>query len=250
MENDQFACLKKDVLDPDQPFKVFDIPASPGSPEAEQAEEEHQGKKGRPPLPHTMVESGDLRPVTVKTREELRKALVQRLCSRFWDEETADPSPFRDAAVLLTPSYKDLDFHRALSLTTADAPYLAPGKAALAPTLDDEVEKKLDSCWADIKTRASEAARKEHSCSGKDGQPPLKRPRVPDTPTAKPRFASLGRSKIRGDAGDAEGLGSEEKVLLQQVTGELERYQALYVKPEEVCRVVSRIGMRVYADSR
>ena len=159
-------------------------PRVAGSPEAEQAEEEHQGKKGRPPLPHTMVELGDLRPVTLKTREELRKALVQRLYSRFWDEETADHSPFRDAAVLLTPSYKDLDFHRALSLTTAGAAYLAPDKAALAPRLDDEVEKKLDSCWADIKTRASEATRREHSRSRKDGQPPLKRPRVPDTPTA------------------------------------------------------------------
>ncbi|CAN0390869.1 unnamed protein product, partial [Ascophyllum nodosum] len=85
-----FAELKMDVLDPDKPLK-----------------EEHNGKKGRPPLPHTMVEPGDLRPVAVKTRDEIRKALVQRFYSRFWDEESDDPSPFRDAAVLLTPSYKD-----------------------------------------------------------------------------------------------------------------------------------------------
>ena len=241
-----FAELKMDVLDPDKLLKVFDIPASPGSPAADQAEEEHNGKKGRPPLPHTMVEPGDLRPVAVKTRDEIRKALVQRFYSRFWDEESDDSSPFRDAAVLLTPSYKDIDFHSALCLTTTDAAYLAPNKAHLAPTLDGEVEKKLNSCWADIKTRASEAARTEHSRAGKDGQPPLKRPRVPATTTSKPRFASLGRTKARGDTGDAEGLDSEERVLCQQVTGELERYQALYITPEEVCR----IGMGLYADSR
>ena len=77
---------------------MFDIPASPGSPEAEQAEEEHERKKGRPPLPHKMAESSDMRPVTV-----LRKALVQRFFARYWDEDTPDPSTFRDAAVLLTP---------------------------------------------------------------------------------------------------------------------------------------------------
>lgn len=88
-----FAELKKDVLDPAQPLRVFDIPAMSGSPEAEQADEEHQGKKGRPPLPYMMVEADDLRPVTVTTRGKLSKALVQRLYSRLWDKETADPPP-------------------------------------------------------------------------------------------------------------------------------------------------------------
>lgn len=99
-----FAELKKEVLDPTTPLKVFDIPAAPASPEAEQAGEEHRGKKGKPSLPHKMVEPGVLRPVTIKTREELSKALLQKLYSRMWDEDTPDPSPFREAAVLLTPS--------------------------------------------------------------------------------------------------------------------------------------------------
>lgn len=235
-----FAELKLGVLDPDNPLKVFDIPASPGSPEADQAqeeEEEHQGKTGRPPLPHKMVEPSDLRPVTVKTRGELRKALVQRVYSRYWDDETADPSPFRDTAVLLTPSYKDFHVHKALALTKADTEFLAPSNAGLAPTLDEQVEKKLNSCWADIKTRASEAARKEISRAGKDGQPPLKRPRVEEeTATSTPRFGLIGRTKARGDCGDVEGLDSYDRVLIQQVTGELERYQALYMRPEQVCQ--------------
>ena len=140
-------------------------PRDAGFPEAEQAEEEHEGKKGRPPLPYKMVDPDDLRPVTRKTREELRKALVQRLYGRRWDKDTADPSPFRDAAVLLTPSHKDLEFHKALCLTASDAEYLGPNKASLAPTLDEEVESKLNGCWADIAARASEAARKEFSTS-------------------------------------------------------------------------------------
>lgn len=227
--NMAFAELKKEVLDPKQSLRVFDIPATPGSPEAEQAEVEHQGKMGRPPLPHRMVKPGDLRPVTVKAREELRKALVQRLYSRIWDKESAYPSPFRDAAVLLTPSYKDFDFHNALALTVADAYHLGPRNPDLAPTTDGQVESKLDNCWADIKARASEATRKGNAraaSTGKDDRRPAKRTRVVEATTTKARFASLGRK--------APEIDKEEKVLLQQVTGELERYRALYVTPEEV----------------
>lgn len=244
-----FAELKQDVLDPTKPLKVFDIPATPGSPEAEQAEEENKGKKCRPPLPHAFVDPNKLRPVTVTTREELRKALVQRLYSRLWDSDTPDPSPFRDASVLLTPSYKDIDFHGGLRLTESDAEFLSGSHVTLAPTLDEELASKLDEAWADVKTRASEAARTEFSRSastGKDLTLPVKRSRALDaTGAKKARFASLGRSRLHADNGDVDGLDSEEKVLVQQVAQEIERYQALYVAPEEV----GRVAMSLYSIS-
>lgn len=237
-----FAVLKQEVLDPEQPLRVFDIPATPGSPEAEQANEEHDGKKGKPPSPHKMVEPEDLRPVTIKTREELAKALVQKLYSRVWDDETPDPSPFRDNAVLLTPSYKDSDFLKALGLTIADSAHLAESKANLAPTTDEEVEGKLDGCWVDIKRRALEAARKQRSASGNGDPPPFKRLCTASTTAGKPRFASLSRTKVRGDTDDGNDGNAEDQVLVQQVTGELERYQALFVKPEEVRLSFKRKG--------
>lgn len=114
---------------------------------------------------------------------------------------------------------------------------MAPGKAHLAPTTDDEVESKLDGCWAGIKKRASDAARKQllSSATGQEGQPPLKRFCTPSTAATKPRFASLARSRVRGDTEDGGEVDSEDQVLIKQVTAELERYQALYIKPEEVC---------------
>eukprot|EP00903_Cladosiphon_okamuranus_P013418 g12500.t2 len=229
-----FAVIKQEVLNPKEQLRVVDIPASPGSPEAEQANEEHQRKKGKPPLPHKMVEPKDLRPVTITTREELNKVLVQNLFSRMWDEETPEPSPFRDNAVLLTPSYKDSDFRKALALTVADSAHLASGKAHLAPTADAEVEGKLDDCWVDIKKRALEAARKQHSATGNGDQPPLKRFCTASTTPAKPRFAFLARTKVRGDTEDGSDDNALDQVLIQQVTGELERYQALFVKAEEL----------------
>lgn len=237
-----FADLKKNVLDPTKPLRVFDIPAAPDSPEAEKAEEEHRGQKGKPPLPHKMVEPGELRPVTVKTREELNKALVQRMYSRIWDDDAADPSMLRDSSVILTPSYNNRDYLHDLGLTAADADHLPASKKHLAPTLDTEAHKKYGDCWAGIKTRALEAARTENSRaaeSGTGGQPPLKRPRLLEsTLRAKgPRFASYGRGGARSGTQDAEEPDSEDKQLTQQVDAEIERYNGLYIRADEVRRI-------------
>ena len=83
-----FAELKVEVLNPTKPLRVFNFPTAPGSPEAEQEGEglgggggqSGQGKKGKKPkLPSAMVAPEKLLPITVKTRKELSKALVQRL---------------------------------------------------------------------------------------------------------------------------------------------------------------------------
>lgn len=158
-----FAELKQEVLDPTQPLRLFDIPPTPDSPAALQSDEElpvtvNTGKK---PLPHKLVEPAALRPVATKTRELLGKALVERLYARVWDEDSADPSQFRNASVLLTPSYKDSKFLDAYALTAGDAQHLSEGKAHLAPTLDDDVKSKLDASWPDINTRASDSSAKE-----------------------------------------------------------------------------------------
>ena len=88
---------------------------------------------------------------------------------------------------------------------------------------------------------AVKAARKEKSraaSSGTGGQPPAKRSRVLDSVSRpkEPRFASYGRGAQPGSTEDGEGAGgSEEQQLKQQVDAEIERYNALYVRAEEVC---------------
>ena len=109
----------------------------------------------------------------------------------------------------------------------------------MAPTLDTDAEAKYDGRWKEIKAWALQVARKENSraaSSGSGGQPPLKRPRVMDstTRTNEPRFASYGRGGPRRSTEDGEGAGSEEQQLSQQVDAEIERYNALYIRANEV----------------
>lgn len=232
-----FAELKQEVVDPIKPLRVFDIPPTPDSPAALQSDEELPvtAKNSKKPLPHKLVDPADLRPVAKKTRGLLANALVEKLYARVWDEESADPSPFRNAAVLLTPSYKDSRFLEAYALSAGDAQHLSQGKAHLAPTLDDEVQSKLDASWDDIRKRASDAARKKHAeaATGTDGQPPLKRFCAPSG-ASKPRFASLARKRTGPQPADESDGDSAVNVLMNQVSQEIERYQSLYITAEEV----------------
>ena len=245
-----FAVLKTEVLDPTQPLRVFDIPPAPASPEAEQGREGSGGRKaGKPKLTSTLVSPALLRPVTIKTRAELSKALVQRLYGRVWDAHTADPSPYRDAAVLLTPPFNTGKYLQALRLTKADADYLPSGKKHLAPTTEEEVKNKLDNCWADINKRAVKAGREEQRRSASaivDGQLPLKRPRVggpaPNASSAS-KFSSFGRSAVAGGTEEAkEGAGDEvDDVVGNAVSAEVMRYQALFMQTSEVCLLQNRL---------
>ena len=150
------------------------------------------------------------------------------MCLKVWDDDASDPSPshFRDAAVLLTPSYNNKGHLVDLGLTVADKQHVPASKTRLAPTLETEAEAKYDGRWAEIKAWALRAARKENSraaSSGRGGHPPLKRPCVMDsTPRVKePRFASYGRGGPCGSTEDGEGAGSEEQQLTQQVDAEM-----------------------------
>ncbi|CAM9372554.1 unnamed protein product [Pylaiella littoralis] len=122
-----FAALKRDVLDETKDLKVFDIPPAPGSPEAEQ-ERGSLPKGKRPPLPHKMVSPGNLHPVTVRTRRELNKALLSRLYGRVWDDNSADPSPFRNLAVVLTPPFNTGLYLQSLRVSVADKEHMPTGK--------------------------------------------------------------------------------------------------------------------------
>ena len=192
-----FAHLKTNVLDPEKPLRVFDIPLAPNSPAAEQAEQAHEEQRGNPPLPSSMVEPGSLRPTTVKCREEMSKGLVQRIYLKVWDDDAPDPSPFRDAAVILTPSYNK-GYLVDLGLTVADKQHVPASKTRLAPTLETEAEAKYDGRWAEIKAWALRAARKENSraaSSGRGGHPPLKRPSVMDSTPAPRSLGCIERAR-------------------------------------------------------
>lgn len=226
-----FAHLKTTVLDPEKPLRVYDVPAAPNSPEAEQAAQAHEGQRGKPPLPSSMVNPDSLRPAAVKCRQEMSKGLVQSMYSKVWDDATPDPSPFRDAAVVLTPSYNNKDYLMDLGLTINDEEHLPASKKHLAPTVESDAEQKYDGRWKEMRGWAVKAARKENSraaSSGMGGQPPAKRSRVLDgvSRPKEPRFASYGRGAHPG---------SEEQQLKQQVDAEIERYNALYVRADEVC---------------
>ena len=245
-----FAELKADVLNPTKPLRVFDIPAAPGAPEVEQEGEglgegggqSVRGKKWKKTkLPSTMMDPEELLPIIVKTRGELTKALVQRFYGRVWDPAEKDPSPFRDAAVLLTPPFNTGRYIEAFRLSEEEAEYLASGKQYLAPTSDEEVSTKLSDCWIDITKRAEEAAREEELRSSSavvDGQPTLKRSRTdgePPSATGEARFTSFGRSAVGDGAGRSrEGGDDDDDLVRQVVAGDVLRYQGLYIPPEEV----------------
>ena len=244
-----FAQLKVEVLNPTKPLRVFDIPTAPGSPEAEQEGEglgggggqSAQGKNGKKPkLRSAMVAPEKLLPVTVKTRKELSKALVQRLYGRVWDPADEDPSPFRDAAVLLTPPFNTGRYMEAFRLIEEDAEYLASGKQYLAPTTDEEVSTKLAGCWTDITKRAEEAAREEERRSASavvDGQPTLKRIRTGgerSSATGKVRFSSFGWCAVVDGAGETQEGGDGDDLVRQVVAGDVLRYRGLYIPPDEV----------------
>eukprot|EP00752_Nemacystus_decipiens_P010971 g9750.t1 len=289
-----FAKLKAMVLDPDAPLRVFDVPppATTGLP-PEEAEangaaaiERHEGdpaSKGlRPgrswpnPLPFNMVPSDQLRPATVGAREELSRVLVHEFYSRIWHRGTAHPSPcplpspFRDAAVLLTPPFVSGKYLEALRLTAADRRFLpatageeAGPLVATAPTTEEEVAGKLDAAWADIRARASQATREEQRRSvskddggGADQQQPLrKRPRVkgsassgPATPGGFASFGWGGEPSVfaafgNGETGDStededeedgDGMDSDGRWMDAAVAEEVDRYREVLIKPKEL----------------
>lgn len=142
---------------------MFDIPPAPDSPTATQAEQAHQGQNGKRPLPSKMMEPEQLRPATTKCRKEMSKGLVQRMYSTVWDEDAPNPSPFRHATVLLTPSYNNKGYMLDLGLTVADKKYLPDSKKHWVPTLKAEAEAKRESRCRAINAQALQAARKKTS---------------------------------------------------------------------------------------
>ena len=237
-----FAVLKMEVLDPAKPLRVFDIPPAPGSPE-EELERGKTRKGDKPPLSSTMVSPDKLHPVAITTRKELNKALVQRLFGRVWDQNTADPSPFRDLAVILTPPFNTGKYLDGLRLNDADKEFLAREQEHLAPTTDIEVKDKLAGIWTDLETRAIKAAREGRKrAAQEDGHEvqTLKRARVDGARSRSPvssMFASFGRSAGVGGADN-----SRPDDVVKAVKRDVMRYQAHYMTPEEVCVVRNAVA--------
>ena len=235
-----FAVLKIEVLDPAKPLRVFDIPPAPGSPEEEMERgETRTGEK--PPLPSTMVSPEQLHPVAVTARKELSKVLVQRLYGRVWDPNTADPSPFRDLAVLLTPPFNTGRYLEGLRLNDADRDFLRGRQQHSAPTTDAEVKEKLTGVWKDLNTRAVEAARKARKRAAQEDPHEIKtfkRSRV-DGVSSRSRtssmFSSFGRSASVGGADYCRPGETEKDEVVEAVESDVTRYQAHYMTPEEVC---------------
>ena len=198
-----------------------------------------------------MVLPSELHPVAVKTRKELSRALLQRLYARVWDTTSADPSPYRDAAVLLTPPYNTGSYLNALRMTENDVYVLDRDQGCLDPTSDADVTQKLDDCWTDINTRALAAATEQQNraaSASPEGQQSPKRLCIggaSSRATSRNKFSSFGRTAIVGSTEESKDDGSKENDLLgQAVQGEIMRYQALYMDTSEVCRIQSVTGKR------
>lgn len=250
----KFAVLKMEVLDPSKPLRVFNIPASPSSPEAEmELGKKHNGE--RPPLPSRLVQPADLHPVTITTRKELRKALVQRLYGRVWDPSTADPSPLRDLAVMLTPPFNTGKYAEGLRLTDADAEFMARGKEYLAPTSDVDVKEKVTGVWSGLRTRALQAARegKKRRAQEEDeeAQPSKRtrldggRSRVPASSTTS-MFAWFGRSMDVGDAHGSLSCPTEDDDMVDAMKADIMRYQSHYMTPAEVLCDWRRVHVHIF----
>ena len=86
-----------------------------------------------------MVHPDDLTDVAGKTRSEGAAAFAARFYSRVWDDTAADPSFFRDAAVMLTPPFhsgKHFDMRLSwFRATTVDYPPVAKRRYQLRRVL-------------------------------------------------------------------------------------------------------------------
>lgn len=101
-----------------------------------------------------MVLSNEMHRIAVMTRKELSRALLQRLYARVWDITSADVSPYRDAAVLLTSPYNPGSYLNALRITEDGMYVLDRHQRCLDPTSETDVTQKLAACWTDTNTRA------------------------------------------------------------------------------------------------
>ena len=110
------------------------------------------------PLPHTMKNHSELTTVARTTREKLREAFASRFTSRVWDSSSADPSFFRDAAVVLLPTFSSAKHLNMLKLIDGDDEGLPAAKAALVPTTDAEVTSAREKIWDEVRERAVKAA--------------------------------------------------------------------------------------------
>lgn len=225
-----FGKFKTEVLDLDKPLRVFDIPA------LADVDSPREGGKLKP-LPSREMAPEELEEVTRITRQELAKALTKRLYMRVWDEDTPDPSPFRDAAVLLTPPFNTGSYLRALRLTQADEDAIPTTSTVDVPTKEETVKEKLDGAWADIKRRAI-AAVKTRSDREEGAGRLLKRPRLssrggasqPRTPS---RWAAFGRRGNLGGAEERKDAGEEDDAE-RRVSEDIMRYQSVFVDPDDV----------------
>ena len=108
-------------------------------------------------LPFSMKNDSDLSDVARATRRELRAAFACRFTARVWDSTTADPMFYRDAAVILVPSFSSAKHLDMLKLKDGDDAGLPAAKKALVPTTSDEVKFLRDQVWDEIRERAVKA---------------------------------------------------------------------------------------------
>ena len=208
------------------------------------------------PLKHRIVNASRLLQTTTVTRKLLNVALVSRVYSRIWDSNTADPSVFRDASVLLTPPFNEGKHLQGLRLLDSDADARPPPSTANAPTSEGDLKAKLDSVWGVIETKAvlAESRRQKRVSVEEPGQGPAKRPRQsasrPSSPSNSSRrtedggdmFAFFGHHSSGGVEEEEE---EEQDEVAATVAEELGRYKTLVVETSEVGGVVWFLGESV-----
>ncbi|CAB1099354.1 unnamed protein product [Ectocarpus sp. CCAP 1310/34] len=220
----KFGMLKMRVLHPSEELKVFDVP-----PLGEDGLPEEQKKA----LPQKMVAHDDLHPVAQKARNKLCRALVTRFYGRVWDTSTLDPSVLCDAACLLTPPFSEGNYLSAMKLTAEGCEYLPTGSCVTAPTPDEEVQKKLDGAWAEIKKRAVAAVKTAQSRAAGGGEGggkrPLKRARTSAAGSSRRKnredaFASFGRNEV-----DPQSREGDVDLVEKEVSSEIMRYKGVFM---------------------
>ena len=72
--------------------------------------------------------------------------MVQRFAGRVFDERTIDPSIFRDAAVVLVPSYNNARLLDAFKLQERDKAFVASNSKQNIPTRSSDVNARIRSC--------------------------------------------------------------------------------------------------------
>lgn len=186
-----------------------------------------------------MKNNADLTDMARTSRSMLRAAFARKFTSRVWDSTAADPSFFRDAAVVLVPPFTSAKHLDMLKSAEGDDVGLTTVKKELVPTTNAEVQSVRDRIWDEIRERAVratlvEGARKEDMALARERKR-LKASATAGAPSPGDRAWAMFEKEGMGTDTDSDAPQPEEARkaadVRKSVDDEIQRFKEIRLAP-------------------